>query len=83
MLSDILNTRSIWSVSRGLALAPDRYKQLLAACDLHRRNDFDGRGNLSEEMLGEFTTFFLNTCLEEDGLCASACDLTNYGRPVG
>jgi hypothetical protein len=29
----------------------------LAACDLPHRNDLDGRGNLSEENLAEFTKF--------------------------
>jgi Fic family protein len=65
MLSGMLHTHSIWSVSRGLSLSEDRYKQLLAACDLGRRNDLDGRGNLSEETLAEFTAFFLETCLEQ------------------
>jgi hypothetical protein len=29
-----------------------------------RRNDLDGRGNLSEEALASFTGFFLDTCLD-------------------
>jgi hypothetical protein len=37
----------------------------LAACDLPRRNDLDGRGNLSEEGLASFTRFFLETCLDQ------------------
>ena len=37
----------------------------LAACDLPRRNDLDGRGNLSEETLAEFTRFFLETCIDQ------------------
>ena len=35
-------------------------KSLLADCDLPRRNDLDGRGELSEEALADFTRFFLN-----------------------
>jgi Fic family protein len=65
MLSKTLHTHSIWSVSRGLALSGDRYKQLLADCDLPRRNDFDGRGNLSEESLVRFTSFFLTICIDQ------------------
>ena len=65
MLCDILNTHSIWSVARGFALADDQYKNHLAACDLGRRNDLDGRGPLSEETLAEFALFFLSTCLEQ------------------
>ncbi len=35
------------------------------ACDSQRRNDLDGRGNLSEEALADFATFFLKTCLDQ------------------
>jgi hypothetical protein len=35
------------------------------ACDLVRRNDLDGRGHLSEETLADFTTFFLQTCIDQ------------------
>jgi hypothetical protein len=41
------------------------YKGLIAACDQPRRGDLDGRGNLSEAVLSEFSGFFLNTCLEQ------------------
>src|SRR5690606_9173396 len=52
-------------VARGLARNVDAYRQHLANCDLMRRNDLDGRGNLSEEALAEFTRFFLETCLDQ------------------
>jgi hypothetical protein len=35
------------------------------ACDLQRRNLLDGRGNLSEETLADFTVFFLEICLDQ------------------
>ena len=35
------------------------------ACDTTRRNDLDGRGNLSEEALVEFSRFFLTTCIDQ------------------
>jgi len=41
------------------------YKGHLAQCDLGRRNDLDGRGNLSEEGLASFSYFFLETCLDQ------------------
>ena len=41
------------------------YKGHLAACDLPRRNDLDGRGHLSEEALASFTRFFLETCIDQ------------------
>lgn len=65
MLRETLDTRGIWSIARGLARDETRYKELLAACDLERRNDLDGRGHLSEESLAEFTRFFLETCIDQ------------------
>ena len=64
-LLDALNTGAVWSVARGLARNVDKYKEHLATCDQIRRNDLDGRGNLSEENLAQFTRFFLNTCLDQ------------------
>ncbi len=65
MFLDTLNTGGIWSIARGLAKNVDIYKQHLAQCDLKRRNNFDGRGNLSEEKLAAFTKFFLKTCIDQ------------------
>lgn len=65
MLLETLDTGGIWSIARGLARNVDDYKSLLAACDMERRNDLDGRGTLSEEALGEFTRFFLKTCIDQ------------------
>jgi Fic family protein len=64
-LLDALDTGAVWSVARGLARNVNAYKGHLAACDQTRRNDLDGRGNLSEESLAEFTRFFLTTCLDQ------------------
>lgn len=64
-LLDTLDTGGVWSIARGLARNVDAYKTHLANCDLPRRNDIDGRGNLSEEMLAEFTRFFLETCIDQ------------------
>lgn len=65
MLLDALDTGGIWSVARGLARNVAAYKGHLAECDLQRRNDLDGRGNLSEEALASFTRFFLETALDQ------------------
>ena len=62
MLLETLDTGAVWSVARGLARKVDGYKRHLAACDNTRRNDLDGRGNLSEEALAAFTEFFLGIC---------------------
>ena len=64
-LLEALDTGAVWSIARGLARNVDAYKGHLAACDRQRRNDLDGRGNLSEESLAEFTRFFLTTCIDQ------------------
>jgi Fic family protein len=65
MLLEALDTGGIWSIARGLARQEARYKQLLMAADLPRRNDLDGRGARSEESLAEFAEFFLTTCIDQ------------------
>lgn len=65
MLLEALDTGGVWSIARGLARNVRAYKSHLAACDMPRRNDLDGRGHLSEEGLAAFTRFFLETCLDQ------------------
>ena len=65
MLRNALDTCGLWSVARGLARNAQAYKAHLMACDASRRNDLDGRGNLSEEALVEFTRYFLDICLDQ------------------
>jgi len=64
-LLETLDTGALWSVARGLARNVATYKSHLAACDLPRRNDLDGRGTLSEEALAAFTQFFLKICIDQ------------------
>jgi Fic family protein len=71
MLLDALDTGGVWSIARGLGRNVQSYKRHLAACDLPRRNDLDGRGTLSEEELASFTTFFLKTCIDQVDFMAS------------
>ena len=65
LLRRSLDTGGLWSVARGLARNEALYKQHLTACDLPRRHDRDGRGNLSEECLSDFTAFFLRVCIDQ------------------
>jgi hypothetical protein len=51
--------------SHGDSRNVNEYKALLANCDLERRNDWDGRGTLSEEALAEFTRFFLTVSIDQ------------------
>lgn len=55
----------LWSVSRGLARRNADYKAALTWADAPRRNDLDGRGNLSNEGLIRFCRFFLEVCLDQ------------------
>jgi Fic family protein len=55
----------LWSVSRGLARRNADYKSALTRADAPRRNDLDGRGNLSNEGLVKFCRFFLEVCLDQ------------------
>ena len=64
-LLQTLDTGGIWSVARGLARNVAAYKSHLADCDRPRRNDLDGRGNLSEEALAAFTRYFLELCIDQ------------------
>ncbi len=65
VLLEKLETGALWSVARGLARNVVDYKAHLAACDLPRRNDLDGRGTLSEEALTDFVAFFLKVCIDQ------------------
>jgi len=65
VLREALDTGGLWSVARGLARNEADYKRHLAACDMPRRNDLDGRGHLSEDALADFTDFFLRVGLDQ------------------
>jgi Fic family protein len=60
-----LSGYGLWNVSRGLARRRDAYLDALAAADAPRRNDTDGRGNLSHEGLVNFCRFFFDVCLDQ------------------
>jgi Fic family protein len=55
----------LWTISRGLARNRDAYMSRLAEADTTRRNDYDGRGNLSERALHSFCDFFLDCALDQ------------------
>lgn len=51
-------SHGLWTLSRGFARRTEDFKSMLAVADSSRRGDYDGRGNLSEKALTEFSTFF-------------------------
>jgi Fic family protein len=65
ILLESLDTGAVWSVARGLARSVEAYNRHLAACDQPRRNDLDGRGQLSEEALAAFAEFFFGICIDQ------------------
>ena len=68
-------TNGVWSPLRGLARSQPRYYELLANADLPRRNDLDGRGNLSEEGLIAFCDYFLDVCIDQAAFMTQLLDL--------
>jgi len=60
-----LHGYGLWNVSRGLARKKADYMAALSWADAPRRNDYDGRGNLSNETLVAFCRFFLTACLDQ------------------
>lgn len=77
-----LNAGGLWTISRGLARRKDVYLQQLSSADSLRRNDYDGRGNLSHSALVEFCRFFLETCIDQIGFMYSLLDLDSAQRRI-
>lgn len=65
MLANTLPATRYWSLSKALYESKERYFELLAACDMPRQGDRDGRGNMSEAALAEFSSFVLNLCFSK------------------
>jgi Fic family protein len=72
----------LWMVSRGLARRRDEYMTALAAGDAQRRNDYDGRGNLSDEGLTRFCRFFLETAADQVEFMMKLLDLDSMQERI-
>jgi len=77
-----IDGHGLWTVSRGFARNRDAYLAALAGADEHRRGDLDGRGNLSNQGLLDFCTFFLQTALDQVGFMAGLLDLDGLQRRI-
>jgi Fic family protein len=73
---------SLWSVARGLARNVGAYRTALMAADEPRRNDWDGRGSLSEAALSEFCEFFLRVCLDQVEFMESLLQPSELSRRI-
>ena len=70
----------LWSISRGLARGIDSrgdYKRMMDHADMPRQGDLDGRGNLSQRALTDFTEWFLKICLDQLEFMSGLFDLAN------
>jgi Fic family protein len=68
-------TQGLWSPMRGLARTREQYYGRLNNADLLRRNDYDGRGPLSQEELVAFVRYFLEVCLDQVQFMRDRLDL--------
>lgn len=73
-------TQGLWSPMRGLARQQDEYYARLNNADLPRRNDLDGRGQLSQEELVKFADFFLDVCLDQVRYMREMTDMQRFGE---
>lgn len=73
----------LWSVSRGLARGLEsrtEYNRMMDHADTPRQGDLDGRGNLSQRALTDFTLWFLQVCLDQVNFMSSLFDLDSLAR---
>ena len=81
-----IGAHGLWSISRGLARGLEsrgEYKSMMDHADTPCQGDLDGRGNLSQRALTEFTLWFLKVCLDQVNFMSSLFDLENLGRRLG
>jgi Fic family protein len=78
-----IGAHGLWSVSRGLARGLDSrsdYRRMMDHADAPRQGDLDGRGNLSQQALTEFTEWFLKVCLDQVTFMSGLFELDNLAR---
>jgi Fic family protein len=78
-----VGAHGLWSISRGLARGLEsrgEYKRMMDQADTPRQGDLDGRGNLSQRALVEFTTWFLRVCLDQVNFMSGLFELDTLAR---
>ena len=78
-----IGSHGLWSISRGLACGLEsrgEYKRMMDHADTPRQGDLDGRGNLSQRALIEFTTWFLRVCRDQIDFMSGLFELDTLGR---
>lgn len=78
-----IGAHGLWSISRGLARGLESrgdYKRMLDHADSPRQGDLDGRGNLSQRALIDFTLWFLKVCLDQVIFMTSLFEIKLLGQ---
>lgn len=68
-------TKGLWSPLRGFARTETQYKALLQAADEHRKNDYDGRGNLTQSGLIDWISYALTVCIDQASFMREMLDI--------
>lgn len=82
MMREQLDGEGLWSISRGFSKGQECYRGALHNADLQRYNDYDGRGNLSNKGLLEFSRFFLETAIDQVDFMKGLLDLDDIQRRI-
>jgi Fic family protein len=78
-----IGCHGLWSISRGLARGlkdKSEYKAMMDLADSPRRDDTDGRGNLSRKALVQFVEWFLKISLDQIQFMTLLFDINNLGE---
>ena len=78
-----IDAHGLWSISRGLARglkSRTDYKRMMDHADMPRQGDRDGRGNLSERALKEFSHWFLSVCLDQVRFMSSLFEIDTLAK---
>ncbi len=78
-----IGAHGLWSISRGLARGLESrgdYKRMMDHADSPRQGDLDGRGNLSERALVEFSSWFLRVCIDQVNFMSGLFELDTLAR---
>ncbi|SAH94185.1 Uncharacterised protein [Bordetella ansorpii] len=70
-------SQGLWSANRGLARDVGQYYAHLAAADIPRQGDLDGRGNLTERGLIDWVQYFLRICSDQVDFMSRMLDMDN------
>lgn len=78
-----IGAHGLWSLSRGLARGLESrgdYKRMMDHADSPRQGDLDGRGNLSQRVLIEFSLWFLKVCLDQVRFMSELFEIETLAR---